>query len=191
MKKSLTKLLLISVATFSLSATAAINKKPIEQFDVYAGIGYGQYSLQWEDRERDMEFDDDSSMLKAYVGTYLTPYWSVELGYENFDEASDIDNYAEFDGFTLGTRFIAPITDYVSLYAKGGWFEWDGEFYADVPALGRISSNSRGGDWFYGAGIGFDLSSNLGVRLEYLRYELEENIEPDLDVASISLEYTF
>ncbi|MFC3033483.1 outer membrane beta-barrel protein [Pseudoalteromonas fenneropenaei] len=191
MKKAILPLIFVSFGAFATSATAQTNPQALEPFSIYAGIGYGQYALQWQDREKDMEFDDDAAMLKAYVGTHITPYWSIELGYENFDEASDIDNYAEFDGISLATRFTAPITEQFGVYAKGGWFEWDGELYADVPGLGRVSRSADGGDWFYGAGVSYAFTTNVSMRLEYLRYELEDHIEPDLDVASVSVEYVF
>ncbi|WP_082078813.1 outer membrane beta-barrel protein [Pseudoalteromonas rubra] len=162
-----------------------------DSYKIYTGLGYGQYSFQWEDRENDTSFDEDASMLKAYVGTKINPYWSFELAYENFDEASDIDSSAEIDGVSLSTLLSAPINEYFSLYAKGGWLEWDAELYTDIPAIGRITSELEGGDWLYGAGAAFHVSDNVNLRLEYVRYELENNIEPDMDVASVSVEYQF
>lgn len=32
---------------------------------IYTGIGYGQYSFQFEDSENDTDFDDDAQMLKV------------------------------------------------------------------------------------------------------------------------------
>lgn len=181
------------LASLGLASTAAHAESDfgLEDYKIYTGIGYGQYSFQWEDRENDTSFDDDSSMLKAYVGTKINPYWSFELAYENFDEASDIDNSAEIDGISLSTRLSAPLNEYLSVYAKGGWLEWDADIYADIPAVGRVSSNLEGGDWLYGAGVEFHLNENINMRLEYTRYELEDDIDPDMDVAAVSIEYQF
>ncbi|PCK30936.1 outer membrane beta-barrel protein [Pseudoalteromonas piscicida] len=179
-------------ATFGLSTAAhAESDFGLDDYKIYTGVGYGQYSFQWEDRENDTSFDDDSSMLKAYVGTKINPYWSIELGYENFDEVSDIDNSADIDGISLSTRLSAPLNEYFSVYAKGGWLEWDADVYADIPAVGRVSSSLEGGDWLYGAGVEFHIHENVNMRLEYTRYELEEDIDPDMDVAAVSIEYQF
>ena len=63
--------------------------------------------------------------------------------------------------------------------------------HADIPAIGRVSSSIDGGDWLYGAGVEFHLNENVNMRLEYTRYELENNIDPDMDVAAVSVEYQF
>jgi opacity protein-like surface antigen len=180
-------------ASLGLVSTTAYSKETVwpDGYKIYTGIGYGQYSFQWDDRENDTSFDDDSSMLKAYVGTKINPYWSFELAYENFDEASDIDNSAEVDGISLSTRLSAPLNEHFSVYAKGGWLEWDADVHADIPAIGRVSSSIDGGDWLYGAGVEFHLNENVNMRLEYTRYELENNIDPDMDVAAVSVEYQF
>jgi opacity protein-like surface antigen len=190
----LSSISLAFVLSFSSSTTLAAEGN---YFDfngdpkVYTGIGYGQYSFQWNDRDSDTSFDDDSAMLKAYVGTALNEYFSVELAYQNFDEASDIDRNAELDGVSLAARFSAPLSERFSLYAKGGWLEWSADVYANVPEIGRVGTELDGGDWFYGAGLAFAVSSNVNMRLEYERYELENDIDPDMDVASVAIEYVF
>jgi len=85
----------------------------------------------------------------------------------------------------------APITDSFSVYAKGGWLEWDAEIEQDLGELGSISADTDGGDVFYGAGIEYAFTTNMQVRLEYERYELEDDIDPDMDVASVSFQYMF
>ena len=44
---------------------------------------------------------------------------------------------------------------------------------------------------FYGAGIQYAFSSNVQMRLEYERYELDDEIDPEMDVASVSIQYMF
>ncbi|NOU51176.1 outer membrane beta-barrel protein [Pseudoalteromonas sp. JBTF-M23] len=187
----------ISLALVLGTASTSVLADDSNYFDfngepkVYTGIGYGQYSFQWDDKENDTSFDDDASMLKAYVGTALNEYFSVELAYQNFDEASDIDSNAELDGVSLAARFSAPLNERFSLYAKGGWLEWNADIYATIPEVGRIGRELDGGDWFYGAGIAFGVTQNVNMRLEYERYELDDRIDPNMDVASVSVEYVF
>lgn len=181
------------IAAFGMTSVKANTQSDYESDDyqIYTGIGYGQYSFQWDDRENDTSFDEDAAMLKAYLGTTITPYWSVELGYENFDEASDIDSSAELDGVSLATRLSLPLNEHFSVYAKGGWLEWNADIHTDTPVVGRVSSEFDGGDWLYGAGLGLKLSEHVNMRVEYTRYKLEEKIDPDMDVASLSVEYLF
>ncbi|CAM4293661.1 outer membrane beta-barrel protein [Pseudoalteromonas ostreae] len=181
----------ISLALLSFNTAASAETTNLDYPRVYTGIGYGQYSFQFEDSENDINFDDDSQMLKGYVGSQFNKYLSLELAYQNFDEVSDIDSYAEVDGISLAARLAAPITASFSVYAKGGWLEWDAEVTSDIPALGEISTDQSGGDIFYGAGIEYAFTSNMQIRFEYERYELEDDIDPDMDVASVSVQYMF
>lgn len=187
MKKSLS-LAALSLALVGTSGTA---QAEMENSGIYVGAGYGQYSIQYENRENDIDFDDDAAVLKGYIGARFNPYLSLELAYQNFDEANDVDDYAEIDGLSLAAILSLPITQNFSLFAKGGWFKWDADISTDIPALGNITSSQDGSDIFYGAGLRYAFSKNIEARIEYERFELEDDIEPDLDVASVSIQYVF
>ena len=53
-----------------------------------------------------------------------------------------------------------------------------------------VSADSDG-DVFYGAGVEYAFTTNMQVRFEYERYKLEDDIDPDMDVASVSFQYMF
>ncbi|GAB2878449.1 porin family protein [Microbulbifer echini] len=157
--------------------------------EFFVGGGYGQYSVKWDDEET--EFDEKSEVVKIFGGIKLNEYLGAEVAYLNFDEANDFDTNAEIDGFTFAGILSAPIHERASVYVKGGWFTWNAEVKADLPVLGGVSEDMDGGDWFYGAGVKVGLLENLDLRLEYERFEIEDDIEPKLDVASASLQFAF
>lgn len=180
----------LSLALLGITSTAQADNI-LDNTGVYVGAGYGQYSFQFEDRENDIDFDDDGGVLKGYVGAQFSPYVGLEFAYQNFDELSDLDSNAEVDGYSLALRLSAPLTEHFSVYAKGGWFEWEAELSADTPAFIDISTKQEGGDVFYGAGLQYSFTENIQGRIEYERFELEDDIDPDLDVASVSIQYMF
>ncbi|MDP5032476.1 MAG: outer membrane beta-barrel protein [Paraglaciecola sp.] len=186
--KKILSLSALSLAFLGLSGAA---QAEMDAPGIYVGAGYGQYSIQFEDRENDIDFDDDSAVLKGYIGAQFNRYISLELAYQNFDEANDIDNNAEIDGLSLAAIASLPLTENLSIFAKGGWFEWDADVSADIPAVGTVTSSQDGGDIFYGAGLQYSFTKNIQARIEYERFELEDDIDPDLDVASVSIQYMF
>lgn len=161
--------------------------------ELYVGGGYGQYNLKWQDQD-DIDFsdfDDDAEVMKVFAGMKFNEYLGAEIGYLNFDEANDIDQNAEVDGFTFAGIVSAPLHERISVYAKGGWFTWDAEVKAELPLVGTLSEDYDGSDWFYGAGVKVGLLENLDLRVEYERFDIEDDIEPKLDVASASLQLAF
>ncbi|AQQ01184.1 outer membrane beta-barrel protein [Pseudoalteromonas sp. SG45-5] len=180
----------LALATLGFNSAAHADISDFDSPRIYTGIGYGQYSFEFEDSDNDTDFDDDAQMLKGYVGTQFNEYLSLELAYQNFDEVSDIDSKAEIDGVSLAARLGLPLSESFTVYAKGGWLEWDADYTQELP-IGSISTSTDGGDAFYGAGIEYALTTNVQFRLEYERYKLDDDIDPDMDVASVSVQYMF
>lgn len=159
----------------------------------YVGLGYGQYRFEF-DNGTDTDFKDETEVLKAYVGGMFTDAVGLELTYLNFDEANDNDINAEIDGWSLAGIFAAPISDSFSVYGKLGWFAWEADYSGRVsagPVFVDVDEDIDGDDIFYGAGVRFGLSDSVSLRFEYDRYELDDNIDPDLDILSANLQFGF
>lgn len=160
----------------------------------YVGLGYGQYRFEFNNDSIDTDFSDNTEVWKAYVGGMFTDAVGLELTYLNFDEANDNDINAEIDGWSLAGIFAAPISDTFSIYGKLGWFFWDADYRGRAsagPVLVDIDEGTDGNDLFYGAGVRFGLSDSVSLRFEYDRYELDDNIDPDLDIVSANLQFGF
>lgn len=160
----------------------------------YAGLGYGQFRFKFDDDSIDTDFEDEREVLKAYAGGMFTDAVGIEFSYLNFDEANDNDLNADIDGWSLAGVFAAPISDHFSVYGKVGWFSWEAEYEGQVavgPVFVAVDESADGDDIFYGAGVRFGLSDAISLRFEYDRYELDDNIDPDLDILSANIQFGF
>lgn len=134
------------------------------------------------------DFDDDRVTGQVYGGVMLAPWFGLEAGYLHLPEYKDNGFEIDGSGVSAAAVLAAPVGDRTELYAKGGQVWWD----VDVDGPLGFDAEIDGSDWFYGAGVNFGLMPNLGLRLEYTRYELDGGDgEADLDLATVGLHYSF
>jgi len=125
----------------------------------------------------------------------------VEAAYIDFDEAGNDALSMDAEGAALALILEAPITPVFSLYAKGGQLWWDADTSVDAE-LFSASDDYDGDETFWGGGAKFRLGENLDLRVEYERFNFEisrdeidvlqeDDIDMDVDFASVSLQFTF
>lgn len=189
------KLSLVSLSLSSLLFTPvyADDHLKIDDFGPYIGAGYGLLSADGEDG-----FDDDDDAYNVYIGSQFHQAVSLEAGYINLGEYGNDTYNADIDGYTLGVNLGLPLTDYITLFAKGGQLWWD----ADVNTA-LANGSTDGNEWYYGAGASFALSTGWDLRLDYTRFDFDfeeeevgvfanvDNLDTEIDYASISIQYTF
>ncbi len=188
--KKITATTLASVCAVGMSANLMAKDAP----NVYVGGGYGQYKFEFENDDIDTDFDDSSDVIKVFVGSELAPGIAVELGYHDFGDTEQGPFEANLEGVSIGGKFGVPVTHFMTLYGNLGWFFWDadveGTFLDDVTPI-SFSESYDGNDVFYGAGAKFDVSERVAIRVEYNRYELDDEIDPELDIFSVSGQVAF
>ena len=185
-----------SVAALSIALVAGgvqAETNDVDHQGVYVGAGYGFVKAEGAD-----EFDDDNDVGRVYIGGQFHQIVSIEGSYIDFGKYGDSAANTDIDGLTLALKAGLPLGEYVTLYALGGSLWWD----ADFKALG-VNGDADGQEFFYGAGASFALSESLDLRLEYNRFDLEfdrdeigifgagDDLDTELDYASIGLQYTF
>lgn len=159
------------------------------------GGGYGLTKL------KDGDFDEDEAAKKAFAVFKINEFIGIEAAYIDFDksgnEAFDID----IKGKALDLILELPISKSFSIYAKGGQMWWDADTNIDTSEF-ITSSDSDGDETFWGVGTKFRLAENLDLRVEYERFNFEisrdeinvlqpDDIDMDVDYASVSLQFTF
>lgn len=54
-----------------------------------------------------------------------------------------------------------------------------------------LKETVEGEDFFVGVGLEVGLGDAIDVRVDYDRYELDERIDPELDMVSVSAQFAF
>lgn len=160
----------------------------------YLGASAGQAQLDFDDeradfdeaRDVDIDFDDDDTAYKIFVGYNLGLIPLVDLAVEgayvdfgNFNGRIDTNDDSDFevDGWT-GAALAGINLGPVGVFAKTGVISWDSEL---------DDFGDDGTDPFYGVGAKFSLFS-LQIRAEYERYDLDDF---DIDYFSVGAAFTF
>jgi hypothetical protein len=162
---------------------------------VYADSGFylgGAFGLARVDGN---DFEDDSSVLKAFVGGKFNSYIGVEAAIHDFNETSDGGFTSDISGQSLALVGFLPLTESLELFIKGGNLWWKNDIQ-----FGSLKDSNDGTEIFYGVGANFYLNPNIAVRAEFERYEVELSSNEvgididtttDVDVASIGVVFSF
>lgn len=159
------------------------------------GGGYGLTKL------KDGDFDEDEAAKKAFAIIKFNEYIGIEAAYVDFDEAGNDVLTLDADGKSLALIFEAPISPAFSIYAKGGQLWWDADASIDSDIV-DVSDDYDGDETFWGGGVKFRLAENLDLRVEYERFNFdisrdeidvlqEDDIDMDVDFASVNLQFSF
>ncbi|WP_083001735.1 porin family protein [Halomonas sp. GT] len=157
--------LLVGAGTFAASAQAQ------QSFQYPQGYVGGDAMFWSLNPERGSSRDDVGLRLRG--GAQFNDYFALEghLGTGGSDRGAELDHVA--GAYAKG---IVPIAPEVRLYGLAGFTEVD-------------INNDRETGFSYGAGAEMDISSNVSVGADYMRY-LDKSAY-DFDAASVGLKYRF
>ena len=177
--------LAVTLGSGLLAAASPASAEP----GFYVGGEYGMGRINCGD------FEDDTQVLKAFVGGKFSNYIGVEAAAIDFGEAEDNGFKSELTGASLALVGFMPFTDSFEVFIKGGSLWWEN----DLEVLG-FESSQDGTEFFYGAGINFYFNKTIALRLELERYEVELSADEvgidiegtaDVDVASVGIVLNF
>lgn len=145
---------------------------------VYADSGFyvdaavGRTEL--DDNISGIALQDSATAFRANVGLDFGNNIALEAGYLNLGEfdlpTPGVPAVATLDGGTVSAVFRLPVSDSLSLSARGGFFMWDSEI------SDRFSVSVREGeDLFYGIGMQADISDQLSLTGEWDRFEFDND----------------
>jgi hypothetical protein len=170
------KLILVSclaLAGVSMSASAS---------DLSGGFIRGEFGNTSVDV--DGGFDDDDNAWSVGGGWYFNQNFAVEAFWNQLYDDSSVD--ASLDGFGVGLVGKTTVNDGKGFFATGriGMYRANGELFGD-------SDNST--DLYYGAGVGYDFNQNVGLSLNYTRFnaDFDGGIGVDADTITGAVEFRF
>jgi len=115
--------------------------------------------------------DSDDMAYKVNLGYSLSKNYSIEFNYFDFGESDRYDDLSGLSAEAYSVEFLAkyPINNF-SLYVKLGslWWKEEGNrtlWWEEVPTKEHIKNN--GNDTIYGAGISYNLTKNISLKIEF------------------------
>lgn len=166
------KRLTFSAVSAALLAATALASTAQAQQAFYPQAYLGGDAMFWQ-LDRDNGPDRDSVGLRLRGGVQLNDYLALEghLGGGGSDGGAELDYLV--GGYAKG---ILPLADEVRLYGLAGFTEVDFDI-------------DRASGFSYGAGAEVDLTQQLSLGADYVRY-LDKS-RYNFDAASVGLRYRF
>ncbi|MFQ5635176.1 MAG: outer membrane beta-barrel protein [Gammaproteobacteria bacterium] len=114
--------------------------------------------------------DDSDFGWQLFVGYQFMKWLSVEGGYAELGGSEAIHiaavDTSDTTGWTLNAVVTLPYLEKLGLYGTGGAFFWDREITGGGGAQTRFETSDTGTDFFYGIGLRYPLTRNIGINLE-------------------------
>jgi len=141
----------------------------------YAGIGIGSSTLKVDTFESDL----DDTQIAIYLGRQLNQYFATEVGFTSMGDVfnGEAEQTGEIIGFESSALGFLPMSSNVSLFGRLGIWSWDSEF-------------ATGQDLFYGAGVEYNPSQRVQLRLEAKQYQIDRD-DAEINLVNGSIGYRF
>jgi len=184
MKKSMIAVAGLAAAMVALPAAAQMNMSA-----VYIGGSIGQSTMdeQCEGVTAGVSCDDKDTAWRILGGYQINRNFAAELGYHNLGEAkasaAGVEAKVKMSVWELVGVGMLPLGNQFSAYGKLGLIYGTAEGTSNVG----ISADESGMGWTWGLGGQFNVTRNLGLRLEFQQYKDVGGDEGGGDANVISL----
>ncbi len=167
----------------------------------YVGLGGGQSQTQAGGGDINSaigttggSLGDTDTGWKLYLGYQFNPNVAVEAGYVDFGKfgfssAAGSGDLKTKNGGYVDAVGIIPFQNNFSIFGKLGAYT----IKTELNGAG-VSNSHTTNDFTYGIGAGYDFTRNLGMRVEWERFNSvgdSSTTKGDLDLASVGVLYKF
>lgn len=169
MKKQWIAAAMFSAAAMTLSAGAIAQQADT---GLYLGGSIGQSEFA----------DEEDTAWKISAGYQINRMFAVELGYTNLGEVDVPGGTAEGTALEVIGLAKFPVGSQFSIYGLAGFAN------VEVDVSGPFSAASDDStELTFGIGGQYDVSRNLGLRVQWQRYDTDEEV----DVLSLGVVWKF
>jgi len=187
----------IAVAALAASAFALPAAAQMSMASGYVGATFGQ--AEYKDACGSViaggSCDEKDTAWRVLAGMQINRNFAAEIGYHNLGEITATAGASranlQVDVFELVGIGAFPIANMFSIYGKLGGYYGRAELTSNVAGIGGDETNTG---LTYGAGVQFDVMRQLGVRLEWQRYDNvggDRTGEGDINVISVGAIWRF
>jgi OOP family OmpA-OmpF porin len=163
---------------------------------VGASVGQAKYKNACEGTSfAGTSCDDKDTAWRVLAGMQLNRNFAVELGYHNLGEIKASGGGVSASNKVHLGELVAigalPVLNVLSVYGKLGGYYAKTELSSNISGVGGDETNTG---LTYGAGVQWDAIPNLGLRVEWQRYDNvggDATGEGDIDVLSIGAIWRF
>lgn len=154
----------------------------------YVGINLGRANYHGHCGADVLGCDDPKISGKVYTGGMFNDYLGIELGYLHMGKAERTAARGDAQGINLSLVGRVPLGTAFSAFAKGGATYGRTHVSSEQPfKLPGSSESGWGGS--YGAGLGFELSRQSALVLEWERHRFHFAGDSKQDVDATTLGY--
>lgn len=212
---------MLVIPWLALASMLTLSTNALAQTGFYVGAGGGYVNLDQDESDiaaaagargvagRVTELDDDSFGWKIFAGYQFNIYFAAELGYTDLGDASatfvttaptaaTVNVDADAGALTGAVIGSYPLNPDFGIFGKigGQWWDVDGTATAAVGgATASVSADDDGVDLLFGLGASYNVNEQVGLRLEWERYQgvgdSDAGTDADVDYLGGSLLYRF
>jgi len=166
---------------------AGIVSRPAAAQGAYFGGAYSWSTVDVQHVDASL-FEDKASAYKLFAGFEYGNFFGVEGAWVDFGsfDAKALEGFdespgkASLDGWALAFTGRLPLTRWLQVYGKIGYFYWDSQISGTSDFLDQVGERARTGeDPFYGAGVRLT-NNKLSLIAEWEHYPRGNDIENDL-----------
>lgn len=167
-----------------------------QSLNFHFDVGQSMQDIDASDFPPGSDIDDEDIAFRGGIG-FRSGLVGGNISYVNFGQSAvttpTASAEAETSGLALDVQFDLPLSQYSTLFIKGGILSWE-QITDEQTAGSRIVDRYRedGVDPFWGIGFRFSGAPGMDIKVEYDRFEFKDNgtdVVADYDLVTVGIEF--